>query len=470
MSDFGLTADGFKRKRLSDIRDSINQVLREKLGAINTEPDGLLGQLVGVASNEFSKLWQEMENVYVSQYIDTAEGKELDDLSALIGVTRLTPLATIAFVEFFATTIITVPSGTEVATTDDDIFNLNDDVLITNLNSSNVLISVNTVTNNTEYEVVIDNTAYSITSQNPATAENIISDLQSELDSNGFNATIENLNTLRILFEENGSTTLSSNLTFNEFATLNSVTSDVTGEIDAPIGSLTEIVTPVAGLIEVNNRFDSVLGRDLETDIELRARAKGSIGLQATATKEAIRNGILQNVVGVDFAEVISNRTNVEVSGRPPKSIELIVQGGDNADIAEELYNLVADGIDTFGQITETVTTGSGQSIGIRFSRPTPVYIFIDVTLTTTSAFPSAGNTLVAENLLALGQTLGLGQDVLWQSFFEAIYQVAGVTNAVLEFGESSSSGTPPASFSSSNISIDVDEISLFDITRITVA
>ena len=54
---YGLTAEGFKRKRLPDIIKSINARLSDALGTkIQTSSNSVLGQLVGVFSYEISDL------------------------------------------------------------------------------------------------------------------------------------------------------------------------------------------------------------------------------------------------------------------------------------------------------------------------------------------------------------------------------------------------------------------------------
>lgn len=81
------------------------------------------------------------------------------------------------------------------------------------------------------------------------------------------------------------------------------------GPIPCPIGSLTEILTPIAGWNSVDNWEAGVLGRNLETDSELRLRRRNSIKLLGNATVEAIRAKILQNVSGVTQAFVYENKT-----------------------------------------------------------------------------------------------------------------------------------------------------------------
>ena len=49
--EYGLTAEGFKQKRLADIIQSMNSRIADQLGVqISTEANSVFGQLIGVFS------------------------------------------------------------------------------------------------------------------------------------------------------------------------------------------------------------------------------------------------------------------------------------------------------------------------------------------------------------------------------------------------------------------------------------
>ena len=86
---FGLTAQGFKAKRLVDIQTDLENQLLAEFGDINLDPQSIFGQQIGVFSKVLADLWENMEDVYFSQYPNFAEGISLDNVVQLNGITRL---------------------------------------------------------------------------------------------------------------------------------------------------------------------------------------------------------------------------------------------------------------------------------------------------------------------------------------------------------------------------------------------
>ena len=63
--EYGLSAEGFKQKRLTDIIQSMNSRIADQLGVqISTEANSVFGQLIGVFSYEIADLWEQTAQVY----------------------------------------------------------------------------------------------------------------------------------------------------------------------------------------------------------------------------------------------------------------------------------------------------------------------------------------------------------------------------------------------------------------------
>lgn len=86
---FGLSPDGFNRKRLPDEKAEEENAFIAEFGDINLQPQSVFGQFIGVMSKSFADIWENLEDVYFSQYPQFAEGVSLDWLVALNGITRL---------------------------------------------------------------------------------------------------------------------------------------------------------------------------------------------------------------------------------------------------------------------------------------------------------------------------------------------------------------------------------------------
>ena len=113
-------------------------------------------------------------------------------------------------------------------------------------------------------------------------------------------------------------------------------TCTVTGPIESAAGTITEIRTPLFGVVSVTNLTDANVGRNRESDAEARKRA-----LQSSANESSTLIGIftaLSNVDGVIALKVIENDTDVVDSiGVPPHSVFPIADGGSDDDIAKAL-------------------------------------------------------------------------------------------------------------------------------------
>ena len=88
-SPFGLTPQGFKIKRLPDIHAENQNLLLAAFGEINLDPQSIFGQLIGVISKVQADLWENLQDVYFSQYPNSAEGISLDNVVQINAIQRL---------------------------------------------------------------------------------------------------------------------------------------------------------------------------------------------------------------------------------------------------------------------------------------------------------------------------------------------------------------------------------------------
>lgn len=178
-------------------------------------------------------------------------------------------------------------------------------------------------------------------------------------------------------------------------------------------------------------------------------------------------------VVVIQDVEVQGGASQVNHSvlgGRPPKSFECVVEGGSDADIAEEIWLSKPAGIATYGNTQHTIVDSQGENQAIFFSRPVPIYIWVNVTLTLYSeeTFPSNGLQLVQQAILAYGDSLGVGVDVLLQRVNCAIFTVPGVASGVMTLAATNAANDSP-NYLTNDISIDETEISNWAASRINV-
>lgn len=212
-------------------------------------------------------------------------------------------------------------------------------------------------------------------------------------------------------------------------------------------GDLSIIATPTAGWVSVTNAAAADLGRAVETDAELRARQAQSVANPSQTIIESLQGG-LASVPGVSLVKVYQNDTDtVDANGLPAHSIEAVVEGGEDYDIAYQINLRKDDGVSTNGTESETVVDTMGQSHTIKFSRPTQTPIYVSLTVQPLVGYK--GSDSIKAAVAAYINALGIGEDVYAAAIMVAAMQTMTSISApefnitTLQLGTSASpSGT----------------------------
>lgn len=126
---FGLTAEGFKRKRLADIKEEIEAVLKLIWGDnIDLDPQSNFGQFVGIVSERAAGAWERDEDVYNSQYPSTSSGNSLSNVVMYNGIERQESTQSTVTVTVTGTdgTVIPIGSIVSVASTNEQFITNNE--------------------------------------------------------------------------------------------------------------------------------------------------------------------------------------------------------------------------------------------------------------------------------------------------------------------------------------------------------
>lgn len=238
-----------------------------------------------------------------------------------------------------------------------------------------------------------------------------------------------------------------------------------TGPIPAPAGSLTQIETPVVGWESVINFEDAILGRNRETDEELRARREATLRAVGSGTFESLRASLLL-LPGVQQVRLFENTSmETDATGLPAKSFEAVIQGGDDETIFREIWRRKPAGILAHGSVVGQVEDSQGFQHVVRFSRPLEVPIYISIKIRKGSAYPADGSDRIKAALVAYGQSLEIGQHVIAARLYPVIFSAApGILDVpVLALG------TAPNPTDPDNITIAARELALFASDRIEI-
>lgn len=388
MSDYGISAYGFKTKRLDQLLEELNVAVKAALGNnLNVSPESPDGQINGSISESNANLWEIAEESYNAFNPSAATGDALSNLVQINGITRQEAQPSVVQLTLTGTASTVIPQGSLVSTDNGDQFSTNLEVTLDGAGNGSVLADCT-----------------------------------------------------------------------------------VTGETIALAGTIINIDTPITGWSTVTNLTDAQVGREEETDVELRARRERSVSKTAQAMIDAIFAEVA-NVDGVTQVTVLENDTDsVDINGLPPHSFQVIVVGGDDTEIANGIWLKKPAGITSFGDTTVQIPDSQGINHDISFSRPTNIDIYVEVDVTTFPDYPANGDDLIKQAIvdyangdLVEGRGFSLGDDVIYTRLYTPINSVQGHEIDALRIG------TSPNPTGTVNIPIDVDESSRFLVVNIIV-
>lgn len=157
------------------------------------------------------------------------------------------------------------------------------------------------------------------------------------------------------------------------------------GPVPAAPGTLVNIGDTVLGWTNVIDNSDPVLGRDQESDAELRDRRTRMLAKQGRSSVEAQVSDLtgVEGVKSLQFRENIASTPEV-IDGIPmvPHSVWACVDGSSDMDIARSLLENKTDGAAWNGAVlVDVLEPASGQTYLVKFDRPVTVPIAARVTV-----------------------------------------------------------------------------------------
>ena len=385
MADYGLSSEGFKQKRLADIIQSMNSRIADQLGVqISTEANSVFGQLIGVFSYEIADLWEQAAQVYGAMYPHTASGVSLDNASALAGITPISAEKTTVVCTCYGTDGTQIPYGAQISSASNSniVFqNTDSNAVISSTEACDVGITIESVTAGT-YTVTIDGTPHTYTADGTETIAQVLTEIGSTVTE--VNANVENdvLELTESNQENTFSVAISNNLTYAHIGSPVTFECTQTGAITPAIGDLTDIVTTYAGWDAVSNNVPANTGREAESDTALRQRWNNSLYTRSVGMTDSIASALL-TLNGVTSAYVYENdQDTTDADGRPPHSIEAVVNGGEVDEIGLVIWQKKSAGIDTYGSQSVSINDSQGFPHTIHFNRPLVVPIYLNISVT----------------------------------------------------------------------------------------
>ena len=429
MPEYGVTDEGFVLKRLDTIMEEVHADLTAGFG-VDTRLNGssFLNTLVTTFCGQVADLWETAQDSYYAKFPATATGVSLDNAVQYGGIRREAEKRTVYPLHCTGNDGTTVREGTRVASdTNPEIrLSASTEFTISRDAFNEVEITV-AVAETGVYTVAVNSEQYSYRNDNvSATAADILSALLERVSPEEYEVSLHDDALLICDSRKARKNTLilSDNLTTKSVVTIANFYTQDYGKVTLPDGIVTRFVDNVAGFTAVTNRLAPVYGRARETDVELRQSYIAKSALRSNTMLGSIVAELLTNVADVSSAIGFENPTNqTDTRGLPPHSVELIVEGGEDSEVASAILRRKAGGIQTYGNVTVNVPGIYAEAIPIRFSRPVRIDVWLHVALFgDTAKFPSNCEDLVRQSLTETASGYSPGDSLLHQRLSGELY------------------------------------------------
>jgi uncharacterized phage protein gp47/JayE len=196
------------------------------------------------------------------------------------------------------------------------------------------------------------------------------------------------------------------------------IIAESSGPVHAPADSLATIMTPVSGWSKafVLNTYE--LGRNDESDEELRLRRIRELKASGSSTRDAIFSR-LQNLDGVEALHIKEHE----------HSFEVVILGGDESEIAQTIWNTKPLGVKSEGTSSKIIKDIIKQERVVKFSRPKQIALSLHATIKVRRL--TDGNALKSTLTDFARKNFKLGGEVYSSRFFASILAHSDVLDVI---------------------------------------
>lgn len=443
---YGVTPTGFVKKTLTVIKEELETALRAVFGqSINLTPKSAFGQFVGIMAEREALLWEIAEALYRARDPDGATDAALEAVCALTGTMRRA-----AFKSMVVLTCTGSPGTTLNVERMVSVVDIGTKFLTT---TTETLASVFAWVASTVYAVGARVTNGSKVYHCTVAGTSAASGGPSTTDIDIIDGSVH--------WTHLGSGTAVADVV---------ASSQTAGPWVASARTLNVIETPVGGWSSALNLLDAQLGANIESDPELRLRREEELAAPGNASLEAVREHVLK--VGKDTsnpvltARVFENYTmSTNADGMPPKSIEVLVEGGEDEDILQAVFESKAAGVEPHGTVSGNVIDSEGETHVIKFSRPTMKDVYVKLLVQKNpDEFPSDGEAQLKSAVVLFGNKQKVGKDAVASSLGAQCFTVSGVLDVTATF-----IGLAPSPATSTTITCTTRERARYDTSRVEV-
>lgn len=441
MADYGVTDDGFVPQTVAQIRAEMEEEARQEFGRSFPLGDHTwAGHEIGIVSERLGLLWEVAEATYSAGDSDKATSDALRALGGLTGTFELEASYSTVLETLTGDDASVVPIDSVIST---DSFGKRFKTTV-----AATLVQLDDWVATTAYIAGVDRV-----NNSGRAYQCITSGVSAGSGGPTTNAADITDGTAHWTYLGEG-----------EAAVDVICAAEETGPTVAVARDLTVIENPTGGWNSAINLLDAVEGRGEQSDEDFRLLREAELSQPGTGPADAVRAALLA-VSGVTNATVFFNVEEVtDADGITPHACECLVQGGDDQDILDCLWDNVPLGIKTLGTTVGTVTDDEGTVQTVRFTRPTEKLVYVTIVLEKnprTYLGDAAAKLAVAEQ----GNERGTGYNVVasavskW-AFVDGVLDVSSVLISVAP------TVVPVAS---TTIPISLRELAVFDTSRVGI-
>lgn len=481
MEQYGVTKQGFVLKRADEILAEIQGDLKRDFGIdVTLNPQSFLNVLTMTFVDQIAELWEMGQESYFSKYPSTAENRSLDNAVQYGGIRRKASQPNYYPIHCTGIDGTVIRKGAIVAADTKPQINLacTVETALTRENCNEVGIRVLSKQPNAVYSITINEDIFTYTVGEEAKEESILKGLMESIVKEGYHVTSSD-SQLIISDQQKARKNvvkLSANLTTSYVVGIVIYATETYGRVEIPAGAISKIVTNVNGLSSCTNILEPTYGREVEADWELRQSYISKIFTRSNSMLESIAGAILEDTDARSATGYENDSDVVDKAGRPPHSIEIIVDGGNAADIAQIILKKKAGGIQTYGDIVNTILGRNGEPIIIRFNRPEYIYVWIKVVLETDpssgsrKSVPSNYKELTKQEIIDTYSGLGAGDPFVSQRCYNNILsKIPGIWSVLITCFPASDISESPREYLFRNVNVIPRQKIIIDNQRIEV-
>lgn len=476
MANYGLTDNGFVIKRLDTILNEIHEELSDGFG-IDTRisKPSFLDVLVTTFAGQIANLWEVAQDSYYAKYPSSATGVHLDNSIQYGGIRREMAARTIYPLHCTGIDGTKVRRHTPVATNTNPetrLYAINDfEISRSKFNSCRLKV---VAVENANYSITINGSEYIYTNNSNDKAA-LVTGIANSLRNSDFNVNVDGDGIIIAdkLLGRVSKLVLSSNLTTDYIVTISNFETEKFGKIQLPNDVITKLVDNIAGFTNVRNRLQPIYGREAQTDVELRQAYIAKSALRSNTMVDSVVAEILNTVVGIETVSGFENDTDfVNDRQMPPHSIEFVVEGGEDSEIASAILRKKAGGIQTYGSVVVDVPGKYGDSIPIKFNRPTYIYVWLKIVLhCKRSNLPDNYKKMVSSLIVENNKKISTGKSLLIQTLIESLYEaIPGLTYVDIQSAYRDNLSQTPTNFVAKNVLVNSRQKIILSEDRIEVS